>query len=370
MNRVVIAVAGAGKTEEIAELISSEPDTRRTLLLTYTERNQREDASRIAAKLGADQKMPDVTGWFSFLINHVVRPYLPTLFPGIELRGLGMDPKSFRGLSGPSALISPSGDAYPSRLSLLAVKVMKASGSSVIDRLEHIYDALYVDEGQDLCGNDLEVIRALMGSKLRVTIVMDPRQAVLQTSARDQKHKGYRHEKVALYYRELERRGICSIGERLETHRFTPDIAALSDAIIPVSLGFGATVSKVVPECEHAGVFVVQKDDAAAYARAVGATVLRVNRSTGSFDGLETANFGECKGMQRDHVVVIATTPIEEVLLGKRQLEGKSLCGFYVAVTRARFSVAIAVRSPQRVLSAMGEPGSAFASVPVAPWKR
>lgn len=362
-------MAGAGKTEEIAQRVSSEPDAGRALLLTYTERNQREDAARVAEKLAGNQSAPEVSGWFSFLLNHVVRPYLPMLFEGVELRGLGVDPESFRGLSGSSYYLSPAGDAYPGKLSLLATKVMREAKGAVIRRLECIYDAIYIDEGQDLCGNDLDVVVALMKSSLRVTIVLDPRQAVLQTSARDTKYKEYQRERVVLFYRHLKRKGLCEIEERLETHRFIPEIAALSDAIIPASLGFGRTLSGVSPAEEHYGVFLISKDSAADYARLFGATVLRVNKTVGFFEGLETANFGECKGMQRDHVVVLATKSIEDALLGRAQLEGKSLCGFYVAITRARYSVAVAVSNPERVYGAMRAPGSAMEFLSVSKWE-
>lgn len=369
MNSVVIAVAGAGKTEEIATRIAGEKNTRRVVLLTYTERNQREDAARVVSKLSSVQGVPEVSGWCSFLINQVIRPYLPALYPHVKLRGLGRDPASFMGLSGPNQFFSPAGDVYPGKLALLATKVMQASEGGVIRRLELIYDAIYIDEGQDLCGNDLDIVDALMRSSIRVTVVLDPRQAVLQTSERDQKHKKFQREKVALFYRALEQRGRCVVEERLESHRFVPEIAAFSDAIIPDELGFGKTVSNVVPVDGHGGVLVLEKDNAASYAAHVGATVLRLNKRAGAFDGLEAANFGECKGMQRDHVVIVATKRIEETLLGKTKLEGKSLCGFYVAITRARYSVAVAVKNPKKVYEAMRKPGSVFEQLHVKMWE-
>lgn len=369
MNSVVIAVAGAGKTEELATRIAAEENTRRVLVLTYTERNQSEDAARIASKLKVGQTSPEVSGWFSFLINQVVRPYLPLLFPYVKLRGLGRDPSSFNGLSGSKLFFSPAGDVYPGKLALLAAKIISASRGAVIRRLERIYDAIYIDEGQDLCGNDLFIVEVLMRSSLSIAIVLDPRQSVLQTSERDQKYKKCRREKVTLFYRDLEKRGLCVIEERRETHRFVPEIAAFSDAIIPAELGFEKTKSNVSSTGVHVGIFILQKNDVYEYACHIGATVLRVSKSAGSFDGLEVANFGECKGMQRDHVVVVATKAIEDTLLGKKVLEGKSLCGFYVAITRARYSVAIAVKNPTAVYQAMRRPGSAFESLHVTLWE-
>ena len=49
-NNVIVAVAGAGKTEEVTRLILNEDGKKRICFLTYTRRNQREEADRLAAK--------------------------------------------------------------------------------------------------------------------------------------------------------------------------------------------------------------------------------------------------------------------------------------------------------------------------------
>lgn len=81
---MVIAVAGTGKTELVAQWIALEPKPERTMLLTYLTRNQIEDSARIAGKLDGRAGYPRVMGWFSFLLNEIVRPYSKLCWSNID----------------------------------------------------------------------------------------------------------------------------------------------------------------------------------------------------------------------------------------------------------------------------------------------
>lgn len=352
MNKVRIAVAGAGKTQRIAEEVSSDTNQKRILVLTYTERNQLEDANRIALVAGNTNEHPCVMGWMAFLLNQIVRPYLPLLFPNVQLRGLGINPQTFQYLKGSDRYFNKEGDAYPGTLAKLAVEVIKAAKQAPLRRLELLYDSLYIDEAQDLRGNDLEIIVMLFKSRIKTTVVLDPRQSVLATSKSDTKHKPYRGIKVLDFYRQKEKQGLCAIENLNETYRFVPEIARFSDAIIREIASFPETISHVECKEAHIGLFVIAKDVIDEYASRYSATVLRWNVKSGSFQGADVANFGECKGMQCDHVVVVATKPINDYLLKGKSLTEESTCKFYVAVTRARFSVALAVDNPAKVIAA------------------
>lgn len=368
MNEVVIAVAGAGKTKRIADSVTSAVDKGRVLVLTYTVRNQLEDASRIAAKQCCDHECPDVMGWMGFLLNHIIRPYLPLLYPEVELRGLGIDPDTFMYLKGVDRYFNAAGDAYPGTLAKLAIDVVKASGMRPIKRLELIYDAVYIDEAQDLRGNDLEIVRALFKSNIDVTIVCDPRQSVLSTSKHDQKHKQYKGVGVVSFYRDMEQKKLCSISDMNETHRFTPEIANFSDLIILKELGFSKTLSKVCSNEAHQGIFVIDMSEIQTYSSLYGATILRNDVRAGEFSGFDVANFGECKGMQRDHVVIVATQAILSFIAKGKRLSEESMCKFYVAVTRARYSVAIAADDPAKLMKSLATEKSPFFGCGLKRW--
>jgi hypothetical protein len=353
MNEVIVAVAGAGKTEEIASRVSDSSNLSSVLLLTFTVRNQNEDAARVASKLKPSGGIPTVMGWQAFLLNEVVRPYLPLCFPGFTMRGLRLAkrPSNWSRQSGARRFFTASGDAYHESVAMLAVKVMKASHGAVIRRLEQIYSEVYVDEAQDLCGNDLLVLEGLMRSTIGVCVVCDPRQSVVRTSYADRKSKDKLGPHLRNSFQDLENQGVCTLTDKSETHRFVQEIADFSDGIFPEECGFPHTTSRVVaPSGERRGVYLIAKDDVAEYSNRNNATVLRMKRDSNEYPGCEIANFGECKGMTRDCVSVIATLPIEKLISKGEVLGEKSAAGFYVAVTRARFSVAIAVKDPQHLL--------------------
>lgn len=54
--------------------------------------------------------------------------------------------------------------------------------------------------------------------------------------------------------------------------------------------------------------------------------------------------------MTRNHVVVVSTKPIQQFLTEAKYLEVNSMCKFYVASTRAKHSLAIAVDDPEATL--------------------
>ena len=110
----------------------------------------------------------------------------------------------------------------------------------------------------------------------------------------------------------------------------------------------------------YSGLYIINKDDVENYARKYHATVLRLNKNAGSFKDIEVANFGECKGMTRRDVVILATRPIEEMLKSNAKLKPESARKLYVAVTRAQQSIAIAVSNPDIVYKSIISPLSVW----------
>ena len=364
-NSAVIAVAGAGKTTMLAQSVASESDLGRTLVLTYTTTNQLEDSARIASC--TRDFVPKVMGWFTFLLNEIVRPYLPLLYPEIKLSGLAFkEPQSFKYLSGSRRYFSKEGKAYPSFLGKLSTDLIAKSKGRAIGRLEDLYDSIYIDEAQDLRGNDLVVLEHLFQSKMRVSVVLDPRQSTIATTNADQKYKKrYSYYRIIELYKSWEAKGMFAIEYMVQTHRSIASIARFSDVIVGPREGFLVTESKVSERGEHDGIFLIDKESIPDYSRAYHATLLAY-RNSSQYDAIEAINFKLSKGMTRDDAIVVATGPIEDFLIKDKLLSEESACAFYVAVTRARYSVAIAGTNPFKVLEAVTRPDSIWRDIPFA----
>lgn len=351
-NEFIVAVAGSGKTETISKRIADEESRKRILFLTYTVRNQAEGAVRIARYAESGDPVSSM-GWMAFLLNEIVRPYLPLVFPEVNLRGLALEPlpPNIMRRKGSSRYFTSNGDARSQLLPTLAAKVVKETRGKPIARISNIYASIYLDEVQDLCGNDFYILEEVLKGDMKVVLVGDPRQAVIRTSHQDRKDKDIIGSNLVALFRRLESKKLGRLVFRNETHRYIKSIAAFADTVFPPDKGFEPTVSLVTDSNSHMGIYLIDKTEVENYASFYGATILRHSIRSGEYPGFEVANFGECKGMTRDHVLIIATGKIEDFLSGNSELKDESACGLYVAITRARFSVAIAVKDPKKVLS-------------------
>lgn len=73
MDRIIIAAAGAGKTQHIVEKAygSKEP----VLITTYTVENTLEISSRFFKLYGQIPKNVVILPWYTFLLRFLIKPY-------------------------------------------------------------------------------------------------------------------------------------------------------------------------------------------------------------------------------------------------------------------------------------------------------
>lgn len=339
MNQVVLAVAGGRKTQSIIDECKNSSEDRRILVLGYTISSQNELESRLRGA-GIRGTRVEVMGWFAFLLQHIVRPYLPLLYEDRKLTGLNFDGDPGRYAKNASRFLDREGRAYKLHLAKLAYDVMFVSSGSVINRLEHIYDEIYIDEVQDLGGWDLDVIEALLRSKLTVTMVGDMRQALLSTNIRDPKNAKYRKEKIFAWFQIMEKKGLLRIDQKPATYRSNQVIATMSDSIFDPSLGYAPTISAATDTHPHTGLFSVRESDVTEYAKHEGTLCLRHSKAVAKHLDLPFLTFGMAKGLTVDHVLIYPTANILKFLSGGAQLEGAAACALYVGITRAKHSVA------------------------------
>lgn len=348
MSRMTLAVAGGRKTQGIVEHCIAADSTKRILVLTYTVANQNELASRLALRAPISASI-EVQGWFSFLLRHWIRPYLPRLFERRVLRGLNFDGDPGRYATGEARFLDDEGRAYKRHLARFATEVDTASEGAVLDRLSRIYDRIWIDEVQDLNGYDLVVIERLMDAGIELEMVGDVRQAILQTNISDPKYKQYRGVDIKRWIDNHVERGSLQLEYRSTTWRCNAAIAAFADRIFDETWGFEATVSANEAVTEHDGVFAVDPADAMAYFARFQPLCLRYSASSGSTLELPFLNIGVAKGLERDRVLIVLTGTMKDFLAGRAQIPPTTSCSLYVAATRARFSVALVADQPEEL---------------------
>ena len=81
IRTLVLASAGSGKTERIvSDAVDRYRDNQTVLIITYTENNQHELRRRISIILGAVPNKIQIKGWFTFLLDDLIRPYQQVFF--------------------------------------------------------------------------------------------------------------------------------------------------------------------------------------------------------------------------------------------------------------------------------------------------
>lgn len=339
-NELTLAVAGSRKTQGIVERCASLPSERRILVLTYTQANQEELRSRLKQYAG-DHHTIEVMGWFSFLLCHFAKPFLPFKFPRQRVLGFNFDGRPNLKARGKSRFLDTNGAVYACELGRLAHELVADSKGTLIRRLESIYDEILIDEVQDLSSHDWEIIDVLLRTSTDIRMVGDIRQSVLATNPRSQKNAKYSYANAVTWFREREADGLLEIKDSVITWRCQPHIAAFSDTIFDSSWGFPATQSQNDVVTDHDGVYLVATKDINAYVDMYKPQCLRHSvRSGKSFD-LNFLNFKVSKGMTYERVLIIPTAPIAKFIQTGTYLDPTPASSFYVAITRAKQSVAI-----------------------------
>ncbi|SEI69935.1 DNA helicase-2 / ATP-dependent DNA helicase PcrA [Dyadobacter koreensis] len=362
-NRLVLSVAGSGKTTYLVrEAIKIQEQN--ILITTYTEANEREIKKKFIEIHGFIPSNVTIQTWFSFLLQHGVRPYQGTVFEG-EIKGMllvnsasGIRFVNKHKIAVPYTeendfvkhYFSSNFKIYSDKISKFVVKCNRQSGGALLNRLSKIYQHIFIDEVQDLAGNDLEILLLFLRSGIRTVMVGDPRQVTYLTH-HERKYKKYTNGNIKQFIIEKAPKS-CFIDETTLacSHRNNQEICSFSSKLYPE---LTASTACSCMECrygegDHRGVFLVKSCDIDSYKKKYAPAILRYSMS------LESEwNFGNCKGLGFDRVLIFPTGAITKYLQDgqlKKTVKGKNgteeansfdKAKFYVALTRARHSVAI-----------------------------
>jgi DNA helicase-2/ATP-dependent DNA helicase PcrA len=346
-NHLTLAVAGSRKTQGIVEYCASLPVDRAAIILTFTQANQVEVKKRLA-KYAGNHLGIEVMGWFTFLLRHFARPFLPFKFPNKRVRGFNFEGRPRMFASGFDRFFDSNSAAFCCELSRLSNELAAASGGGLVRRLEGIFDEILIDEVQDLSSHDWEIVDVLLGSSIEILMVGDIRQSVLSTNARSSKNRKYAYANAVTWFREREAKGVLQIHESTTTWRCRQEIADFSDSIFDPSWLFPKTDSVNEAITEHDGIFLVHSKDAAAYVEKFHPQCLRHSVSSGKEFKFDFLNFKVSKGATFERVLIVPTDGIVKFVQKGIHLDPIPSASFYVAVTRAQQSVALVVDNPGR----------------------
>jgi len=187
-KKVMLAVAGAGKTYHICHAIDKE---KRNLILAYTHENIDNIVKELIDAHGSIPKRTTVMTFDSFLYRCLICPYEPTIGEffgrqGFRSKGITMKepPKQTKQVPNPlykkkselEHYITGDGRYYCSRLAELILNIKKRKESLInrlIERLNLFYDQIMIDEFQDFREYDYDLIVKLSKSLNNIVLVGD-----------------------------------------------------------------------------------------------------------------------------------------------------------------------------------------------------
>lgn len=323
----------------------------RVLITTYTQANEAEIKKKIIELNKCIPENVTVQTWFSFLLQHGVRPFQGGLFEK-EITGLILvnsqsglkymfkgkpiyfgEEKEFE-----RHYFSKELKIYSDKISKFVFRCNEISKGLVIDRLSRIYSHIFIDEVQDLAGYDLELLKLLFKAKANTLLVGDPRQGTYSTNS-SSKNKKFKKAAIVNFFEDDSMNIEKDTTSLVTNYRCNPAICELSNKLFP---DLPTTTSGNKKTTNHDGVFLIKSSDVNEYLTKYSSTQLRENVKTDVNQNYRVINFGESKGLSFDRILIYPTKPFLKWLSNnEEELAPTSRSKFYVALTRARYSVGI-----------------------------
>ncbi|MTC57433.1 MULTISPECIES: UvrD-helicase domain-containing protein [Providencia] len=364
-NKLIIAAAGSGKTNHLVMKALSIKDES-VLITTFTEANGKEIANRIIEQKGYLPENITIQTWFSFLLQHGVKPYQSILDSNLDNITIGFYLTSSK--SGLRAgiktstgapiywgekdvfkhYLTPTNKIYSDKISKFVFQVNKMSNGEVIKRISRIYKHILVDEVQDLAGYDLDIIKLLFSTESIVILVGDPRQVTYLTHF-SKRYSKYSNGNIAKFIEsELGKKIKCLIDRDTlnASHRNNKKICDFSSKLypdLPIPTECKCSKCRITPN-EHIGVFVIKPSQVDSYLKMFNPLQLRWSSTKKVNLDFQVKNFGESKGLTANRVLIYPTdNMIKWIKDNSININDETRAKLYVGLTRARFSSALVI---------------------------
>lgn len=339
MNRLIVAAAGSGKTQKVVN--DSLSVQGHVLITTYTDRNVEEICQRIYQEEGCVPCNITILPWYTFVLKYFVKPY-QDVFYSKDINGINLtnfqSAKYVPEANTKRYYFDSEGKIYSDKISKFAVKCLDYYSNTPVSNFARMFQAIYIDEVQDMVGYDLELIKRLINNpSIDVTCVGDPRQGVFFT-AQTRKNRKYKRDGLIAYFEQIGDAVIIDNNRLNTNHRCPIEICRLSDKLYP---SLPSVMSDRYVEDPHKGVYFVKKCDVKEYVARFNPMQLVSNATTKRITTAPSMNFGLSKGGAFDRVLIYPSKQMLDLLLLDDVESEEVRAKLYVALTRARISVGI-----------------------------
>ncbi len=352
-NKLIIASAGSGKTTFLVKDALSKPD-KNILITTFTLSNEKEIRNKIIEINRCIPKNITIKPWFTLLLEDGIRPYqgkfseqridgliIVNSQSAVRYRIKGIPIQWDEENNFLKHYFTADMKIFSDKLSKFVIRSNELNNGAVIQRLSKLYDYIFIDEVQDLAGYDLAIIKLLGISEINLTLVGDPRQVTYLTH-NERKFSKYEWGKIVEFIKNEAKKDGWHIDDTSlnVSYRNNEDICSISSKLYP---SLPSCVPGNKETTGHDGIFFLNKDEVNNYINEFRPVQLRLNRESQiSNIKSEVYNFGESKGMTFNRVLIWPTKDMFNWFGNNdTELANKTRAQLYVALTRAKYSVAI-----------------------------
>ncbi|MBM7632683.1 UvrD-helicase domain-containing protein [Geomicrobium sediminis] len=349
VKRIIQAGAGTGKTTLLIKEALINIQEGKVLYLTYTRNNLRSMKDDILKDKGFIPKEIECRTWIEFLLNELAKPYRKLVeIPAIEGLDNTMESKipKKKGVTTENVkyYINRQNKLYSERLAQLICEVNNKINGMVFNRINKMYSTILIDEVQDLNGYDLEIVKELYNLECNIIIVGDHRQSTYSTNS-GRKHSKYKNSKIFNFFKE--EMSIKEIEQLNDCYRCNQEIC---DFVNPLYDDLELRAVRKSKKLEDEGIILIEnQSNLLSHIQNREPTILHYDKRIfkkaekyGLPNNLEYLTFGTSKGVTRDHVLIFPTSEMKNHAMRiDTNFKEQSLAKYYVALTRARHSVAI-----------------------------
>lgn len=322
-RRLILAVAGSGKTTYLIKLINLEKSF---LIVTYTENNLYNIRRRIINKFGYMPNNITIMTYFKFLIHVCYRPFLKD---EIKAKGITWNiPENYtRYMKGKLYYMTKNGFLYYNRLSKLC---QTYCAKDIKERIEKFYDCYMFDEIQDLGGHDFDFIQNILPTNIDCILVGDFYQHTFETSNDGNIATGL-YKDYTKYKKKWSKTRI-EIDEKTlsNSYRCSPTICNF------VSQHLGIKIAS--HRHDNSAIHIINKQDEADKLFRDDSKVKLFYKEAQKYPCI-SENWGNSKGLDsfQNICIVLNKTTLKAFNENKlNQLPQSTLNKFYVACTRAK----------------------------------
>ena len=351
-KRVILAVAGAGKTYHICHEIDP---TKRNLILAFTHENIHNIQKELCDAHGCVPELTTVSTFDSFVYHQLILPYEPSIAehfgcPKFVSRGIctiDPPPKTIKNIQGKPVAnplykkkdrlahyVTMRGQYYCATLSELVLQVKKNRESlikRVAARLNLFYDCVLIDEFQDFREHDYELIMALAKQLNDVVLVGDYHQH--SVSATNNSGKPFKNKSTDVSYddfvAELQKAGFeVDLTTLDKSRRCSAEVCAYVSEKLRIS---------ITSNGDHGGA-VKWIDDDPSSVLDDDRIIKLVFQEAGKYS-FPALNWSYSKGDTVDSACVILTDGLDNLDSDKfnpDRVKPSTLNKLYVAMTRSR----------------------------------